>query len=264
MSAAVSPPRSHLLVGRVWHRRLRGVDYAFMHRVWYVAVDLDDLYTVNAESRLLAYEGQRVLRILARDHLSRDGALPLPDAVRAHLRAQGLYRPEWRVTLITYPRVLGYVFNPVSFYLCHDPAGELRHVIAEVNNTHGESQVYDFRPAPQDAAPPGGAVFTSSASKRLYVSPFIGSNAEYHLRVIETGDQLAISIHETEGGAPALDAAVRLRRVPLSDRQLLRLLAADPLVPVKTIALIGWHALRMWMRGQRWERFRPKTRYGRD
>ncbi len=232
-----------------------------MHHVWYVAIDLDELSEIDGTSRVLAHRSRRLLQILDRDHLDGDGTVPLSEAVRAHLTAQGLNQSEWRITLVTYPRVLGYVFNPVSFYLCHDRSGVLHHVIAEVHNTHGEREVYDFPPEPHDH--PSARVFTSTCSKRFYVSPFIGYDAEYRLRVTEKRDQLAISIHETEGGAAALDAVVRLRRVPLRDWQLVRLLAADPLVPMKTIVLIGWHALRMWLRGQRWERFQPRARYGR-
>jgi uncharacterized protein len=253
--------RSHLLAGTVGHRRLRGVDYAFTHRVWYLAVDLDELDEVAGRSWLVAYEGRGLLRILDRDHLGQGTGLPLREAVRSHLEGAGIDASEssgWRITLIAYPRVLGYVFNPVCFYLCHDAAGVLRHVIAEVHNTHGEWEAYDFTPDE-----PGAPVFTSSATKRFYVSPFIGPRAEYRLSVVESETQLAIAIHESEEGASALDAAVRLRRVPLSDGRLLRLLAGDPLVPLKTIVLIAWHALRMWRRGQPWDRFRPRREYAR-
>lgn len=268
--AAASTLRSHLLVGSVGHRRLRGVDYAFTHRVWYVAIDLDEVEAVDRASRLLATEGWAPLRLLDRDHFDRDHPRPLRDVVRAHLRARAPAEADgWRTTLITYPRAFGHVFNPVTFYLSHDAAGTLCHVIAEVHNTHGEREIYDFAPGE-----PGARVFTSSARKQFYVSPFIGAEAEYRLSVVESPDQLAIAIHEVEeltsegeatqatpGRRPALDAAVRLRRVPLSDARLARLLLGDPVVPLKTVALIGWHALRMWLRGQPWDRFRPKGRY---
>jgi DUF1365 family protein len=251
------------------------VDYAFTHRVWYVAVDLDELEAVDGASRLLAIEGWAPLRLLGRDHFDRDQPRPLRAAVRAHLHARAPAEADaWRTTLITYPRAFGHVFNPVSFYLSHDAAGTLCHVIAEVHNTHGEREIYDF-----DPDEPGARVFTASARKRFYVSPFIGSEAEYRLSVVESSDQLAIAIHEVEvageggpagaagtavpmeGRRPALDASVRLRRLPLSDAHLARLVLADPVVPLKTVALIGWHALRMWVQGQPWDRFRPKNRY---
>ncbi|MGE3962418.1 MAG: DUF1365 domain-containing protein [Dehalococcoidia bacterium] len=259
--------RSHLLVGTVGHRRRRVRDYVFMHRVWYLALDLDELAALDATSRVLAVDDSGLMQVLTRDHIGgeacgcREGASgAVAPAVRAHLVALSAEAASWRVTLITYPRVLGYVFNPVSFYLCHRPTEgdgeELVHVIAEVHNTHGECEVYDF-----DPEEPGARVFTSRARKRFYVSPFIGAEAEYRLRVVEAGDQLAIALDETEDGEPVLDAGVRLRRVPFSDATLARLLLTEPAMGVKTIALIGWHAAKLWLRGVPWDRFRPRAEY---
>lgn len=266
------PLRSHLLVGSVGHRRLRIRDYAFTHSVWYAAVDLDELEEVDARSRLLAVDGRGLLQLLTRDHIvgpegdsdglgrdpDRDWSRTLDGEVRRHLDEGGFDAEGWRITLIAYPRVLGTVFNPVSFYLCHDSAGVLRHAIAEVHNTHGEREVYDFTPEDLKAR-----VFTSTARKRFYVSPFIGPDAEYRIRIVEDGDQLAIALYETEAGEAALDAAVRLRRIPLTDTNLARLSARDPLMGLKTIGLIAWHAARLWVRLVPWDRFRPKAEYGR-
>jgi len=241
----------------VGHRRLRVRDYAFTHRVWYVAVDLDEVDSVDAGSRLLAVERGGLLQLLTRDHIGEPGS-GLGAGVRAHLEARGFDASGWRITLIAYPRVFGYVFNPVSFYLCHDADGVLQHAIAEVHNTHGEREVYDF--APEE---PGARVFTSTARKRFYVSPFIGPDAEYRIRVVEHADQLAISLDESEEGTPVLDAGVRLRRLPVTDGNLARLVAGDPVMGLKTVALIGWHAARLWLMGVPWDRFRPKPEYGR-
>lgn len=255
------PLRSHLLVGSVGHRRLRIRDYAFTHRVWYVAADLDELQELDARSRLLSVDRRGMLQLLTRDHIGAPSE-GLARGVRAHLADGGFDAEGWQITLIAYPCVLGTVFNPVSFYLCHDAYGVLRHAIAEVHNTHGECEVYDF--TPEDRTSEGGAarVFTSTARKRFYVSPFIGADAEYRLRIVENGDQLAIALYETEAGAPALDAVVRLTRIPLTDANLARLSARDPLMGLKTIALIAWHAARLWLQRVPWERFRPKPEYG--
>lgn len=251
------PLRSHLLVGLVGHRRLRVRDYAFTHRVWYIALDLDEGAEVDAGSRLLSVTRGGVLQLRTRDHIGRaEGTLA--EGVRAHLVERGFDPGGWRITLIAYPRVLGYVFNPVSFYLCHDADGVLRHAIAEVHNTHGEREVYDF--APEE---PAARVFTSTARKRFYVSPFIGSDARYRIRIVEDGDQLAISLYETEGGAPALEAGLRLTRLPLTDGNLARLSAGDPVMGLKTALLIAWHAARLWVLRVPWDRFRPKAEYGR-
>jgi len=254
--------RSHLLAGTVRHRRARDTDYDFTHHAWYLGVDLDELEAVDDASRVLVRNRRGLLELRDSDHML---GLPrrragLREAVRAHLERQGLEFDGLRVTLVTYPRALGYVFNPVSFYLCHDAVGRLVHVLAEVSNTHGERSVYDFPPeASGDGGTEGAGVYRSSAGKRMYVSPFIDGDARYELRVHERGEALTIAIHEFEGDDLVLYARVQLERRAFSDRALLALAARDPLVPMKTIVLIGWHAFRLWARGVRWRRFRPSV-----
>lgn len=253
-----APLRTHLLAGTVRHRRARHANYEFTHTAWYLALDVDEVGEVLRRSRLLSRRRWRPLRIDDRDHVTMPG-LDLAASVRARLLAAGYPAQAWRLTLIAYPRVFGHVFNPVSFVLAHDADGTLVHVVAEVHNTHGEREVYDFSPE----AP--GPVFRSSAMKRMYVSPFIGAAARYDLAVAEAGDRLSIAIRETEtdgvsgGENETLYAGVTLQARPFGDRELLRLLARDPVVPLKTVVLIGWHAFHLWRRGVRWERFRPRS-----
>lgn len=242
--------RSHLLAGTIRHRRDRHTTYDFTHRVWYLALDLDELSEVDRRLRLLSFNRRNLLELRDADHLER-GHAGLRAAVDARLAAHGLDPARTRVTLITYPRVVGYVFNPVSFYLCHDQAGVLRLVLAEVHNTHGDREVYDFLPVGE-----GGPVFRGTQDKRMYVSPFIAPDATYELLVWEDAERLSISIREAEGGEAALFARLQVRRVPLTNRNMLGLLARDPLVPLKTSALIFWHAVRLWWRGVPWQRYR--------
>ncbi len=241
--------RSHLYAGTIRHRRSRHTTYDFTHHVWYAALDLDELHEVDQRMRLLSFDRRNLLELRDADHLER-GHGGLRAAVSRHLRANDLDPALTRITLIAYPRVLGYVFNPVSFFLCHDLAGMLRLVLAEVHNTHGDREVYAFTPSVE-----GDPVFRGVADKRMYVSPFIALDARYELIVREVGEHLTITIREGEREGATLFAHLDLRRRPLTDGQLLRLLARDPMVPLRTSALIFWHALRLWWRGVPWQRY---------
>jgi len=254
VTAPVRALRSHFLVGTIRHRRARLATYDFTHRVWYLALDLDEQEAVARALPLLSFDRRNLLELRTADHLSGDGR-GLGAAINARLTALGLDPAVMRVTLITYPRVAGYEFNPVSFYLCHDLEHTLRVVLAEVHNTHGDRAVYDFLP---DAG--GGFVFQGEQQKRMYVSPFIGPNARYRLLVREEGDELVLAIREDEGEEVALVARLQVRRVPLTNRALFRLLVADPIVPLKTSVLIFWHALRLWWRGVPWQRYQRSAR----
>ena len=246
--------RSHLLAGTVRHRRARKTDYDFTHHAWYLALDLDEVDAVADRLRLLSHNRWNVLEYRDRDHL--DGPRDhLAASVREHLAQRGIEADGWRLTLIAYPRAFGYIFNPASFILCHDAAGTLRHVIAEVHNTHGERIAYDV------LSERTGPVYSGFADKQFYVSPFIEGNARYHIRVIEQAGRLQLSIHEYEDDELTLFASASLERRSLGDRSLLGVLARDPIVPLKTMGLIFFHVVRLKLRGLRWDRFLPRARY---
>ena len=157
--------RSHLLAGKVRHRRSSPFVYEFEHDVWYFAIDLDEIDEVASRLRLVS-----------------------------------------RILLVTNLRILGHVFNPASFYLCRDASGELRVVIVEVNNTHGERRLYTLWPERR------GDEHEASMAKDFYVSPFIDMDAGYTVRTWDRPKELRIAINETEHGTPVLTASLVLRR----------------------------------------------------
>ncbi|MGZ6294894.1 MAG: DUF1365 domain-containing protein [Candidatus Limnocylindrales bacterium] len=241
---------SYLLEGKVRHRRTRPFRYDLEHDVWYLALDLAELDDVARQSRLVRRNRRGVLTFRDADHLPTP-ATDLPLDLRAHLRTEGVSPEGWSVTLVTTLRVLGYTFNPASFFLCRDEQGTLRVVVVEVHNTFGERHLYTLRSAR------AGGPFEATMDKRFFVSPFIDMTGRYAVHVRDDASGLRIAINERQDGQPLLSTSLVLRRTPLTDRALLRLLLRNPLVTYKTIALIHWHALRLWLRGA------PFLRHGR-
>jgi DUF1365 family protein len=239
--------RSHLLEGRVQHRRVRPFSYALEHDVWYVALDLGELDEVARRVRLLRRNRPGIVEFRDADHLP-EPATDVATEIHAHLRATGVDPDGWRVTLVTNLRVLGHVFNPASFFLCRDELGRLVSVVVEVHNTFGERHLYTLRGAERT---PGGAdgPFVASMAKSFYVSPFIGPDGRYSVHVRDHAGGLRIAINLREDDGPLLSTSLVLRRIPLTDRWLLRMLLRHPLVTHTTVGLIHWHALRLWRRG---------------
>jgi len=234
--------RSHLLEGKVRHRRSTPFVYELEHDVFYLALDTSELDQIG-HMKLLGRNRWRPFTFRDGDHW-KPAAVDIDATVRTHLRDEGFDGVEdWRITLISYPRVLGHEFNPASFFLCRDAAGTLRVVIVEVHNTHSERRLYTLRPEATRAA------HVASMDKDFYVSPFISLDAAYTVRVQDRPDRVRIVIDETEDGQPVLQASVVASRRPLTDRALLRMLLRYPFVTLKTIGMIHWHAFRLWRRG---------------
>lgn len=240
---------SHLLEGTVRHRRARPFVYNLEHDVYYVALDLDELDRVAAALRLVGRNRRNMFEFRDRDHL----APPADDVrrgLREHLRREGHDPAGWSISLVTNLRVLGYVFNPASFYLCRDAAGILRVVVVEVHNTHLERHLYTLVPSD------GSTDFRAAMDKAFYVSPFIEMRGRYSVRVRDEPGRLRISINEEEDGELLLHTSLDLSRRRLTDRALARMLVRHPFVTHKTTAMIHWHALQLWRRGARFHRHR--------
>jgi DUF1365 family protein len=239
--------RSHLLEGKVRHRRAQPFTYGLEHDVWYAALDVDELDALDGRLRLFRRKHQGVTEFRDTDHLPE----PAPDVaagIRALLRSEGEAPDAWRITLVTNLRVLGYVFNPASFFLCRDDAGALRVVVVEVHNTFGGRHLYALRPRPEARARDGGP-FVAAMTKDFFVSPFLSVDGAYAVHVRDGADGLRLAIELRQAGRHVLSTSLVLRRRPLTDRGLLRLLVRYPLVTQRTMGLIHWHALRLWLRG---------------
>jgi DUF1365 family protein len=245
--------RSHLLHGKVRHRRSRPIDYELEHDVFYLALDLEEIEAVDRRLRLFSRGRRNVLTLRDGDHWL-PAATDLRAAVHAHLRGTGHDPEGWRITFIATPRVFGYQFNPASFYLCRDDSGTLRVIVIEVHNTHGERRLYTLQPQRR------GQAWVDAMDKDFYVSPFIDMDAHYTVRVQDDPTTLRIAITETEQGTALLSATLVLRRAPLTDRMLARLLLRVPFATQKTIVAIHLHAWRLWRRGVTFHRHSEVSR----
>ncbi len=239
--------RSHLLEGRVTHLRTRPFTHRLDSDVFYFALDLAELGEVTRRIRLVRRNRPGILSFRDGDHLD-PPARDLQASMRQHLRDQGFDPEGWRLTCVTNLRVFGYEFNPATFYLCRDTAAELRVVVVEVHNTHGERHLYTLQPELR------GSVHVASMDKEFYVSPFIDMAGRYTVRVRDDRASLRIAIDESQDGQPLLYTNLVLRRVRLTDRAVARMLVRHPFVTQKTIAAIHLHAWRLWRRGARFHR----------
>ncbi len=245
---------SALYFGEVMHKRLRPFVHAFRYRVFSLYIDLDELDICDRGLRLFSHNRWNLVSFHDRDHGARDGTALRP-WIDGHLAAAGIELAGGPVRLLCFPRVLGYVFSPLSIWFCHHADGSLRAILYEVRNTFGGKHGYLIPVAPDQAR---GGPLVQSADKRFYVSPFIALASRYAFRLAVPGERLAVAIRQEVAEGGQLIARQTGRRRPLSDANLLRALFAYPLMTAKVIGAIHWQALRLWVKGARIEP-RPAT-----
>jgi DUF1365 family protein len=253
--------RSALYRGSVMHVRLAPVRHRLRYRVFTLLIDLDELPALAQGLRWLSHNRFNLMSLHDRDHGDplTGGARP-GEGLRAWaertLGAAGIAPPRGRIELLCFPRILGYVFNPLSLWLCRDPEERLRAVIYEVHNTFGGRHAYAL---PVAAGQDEGGL-AQRCGKEFYVSPFIPMNAQYSFRLKAPAEAFSLLIRERGEAGEILRATISGRRRALTDGELLRAFAAHPLMTLKVIAAIHWHALRLWRKGARFHRDPAKRR----
>jgi DUF1365 family protein len=239
--------RSSLCTGWVSHRRRGRPAHGFRYSVFMTLLDLDELPALNRGLRLFGHNRPRAVSFRDEDHLDASGK-GVRNALATTIRAQGFQVPDGRVELLTHCRVLGYVFNPVSFFYCYDHDDRLALAVAEVNNTYGDRHCY--------VLPVADAAFESRTKKLMHVSPFSPPHAgSYRFELPPPGPRVEVGIDLTRDGETQLSARLSLERRPLTDAALALALVRYPFMTLKVIGAIHFEALRLWWKGLRfWAR----------
>lgn len=226
-----------LYTAQVVHKRLYPTANAFHYGIYYLALPLP---AAAVPGRIASFHKE--------DVGLRDGSDPTP-WVRGILAEYGLDRETQHITLVTMPRVLGYVFNPVSFYFCMDDKRALRAVLCEVHNTFGEQ--HNYLCANPDHAPITADQWLET-EKVFHVSPFLNRRGDYKFRFDCTAETLGIWIDYYDADQQKqLVTSLTGTFAPLTAQALRRAFWRHPLVAVKAIALIHWQALKLLVRGIR-------------
>ncbi|MFN0123478.1 MAG: DUF1365 domain-containing protein [Blastocatellia bacterium] len=243
---------SRLYECQVMHQRLAPQRYGFVHRVFMFYLDLDELDMLSRRLRWFSRGRFNLYSFRDGDHLH-NGARDVKQSLLPWLAERGVETKGLRLMLLTHVRMLGYVFNPVSFYFCFDAADCPVCVVAEVSNTFGEMKPYFL-----------GAdcwrenAFRLRTDKHFYISPFIDLTAQVDFNLEIPDAELRLRLDDyvagEEGARRLLATSLTGKSLPLTDGMLMRQALCYPLLTLRVIALIHWHALVLWVRGAAWLR----------
>jgi len=224
----------------VMHRRLQPKRHEFVYRMFLFLLDLDELPEIERRVPFFSVNAPN-LYSLSDDDYFQFHSRGLRKNLETFLATQNFTTPVGRVQLLTLPRLLGYTFNPVSIFFCHDAEDRPLVSVIQVGNTFGE-----LKPFLVPCAPCGG--FHLRAPKNYYVSPFSELDLDFDFRFDPPGERLRVLIDDWRGDDRVLVSSLTGAAVPLDSANLARLSIKYPLVTLKVIFLIHWEALRLWLK----------------
>lgn len=234
--------RSQLYTGRVTHQRTRPARNGFRYPVYYLWLDLDEIDALDERLALFSHNRANLVSFWDSDHGARDGS-PLRPWVDALAARADVDLRDGRVMLLTFPRVMGARFYPVSFWYCFGEEGSVLAILAEVQNTYRDRHDYllhnSGEPLDWEARP--------AVAKAFYVSPFVQrEDVEHEFAFSKPGLQLSVRIRDLVEGSHMLTAAIQLSARELTDAALASTVLRHG--PISTVALarIHWQALRLW------------------
>lgn len=240
----MSELRSALYAGKVMHQRLKPRWHRLSYRMFFLLLDLDEIEVLSKRLRLLSHNRFNLFGFVDRDHGDGSGG-SLKAYVERQLDMAGI-ETGGPIRLLSMPRMLGYAFNPLSIYFCHNRKGDPTAILYEVNNTFGERHSYLI---PISEAHEG--TVRQHCDKRLYVSPFMAMGMDYRFRIGLPGDNVAVHITGSDGQGPLIVASFSGKRRALTDAALGRAFLSYPMLTLKVIAGIHWEALLLWAKGVR-------------
>ena len=227
--------------GNVIHRRFKPKEHYFKYSVFSLLIDIDELEIIENKIKIFSYNKFNIISFFDKDHGPRDGT-SLKEWVIKNLKDIGIDNDRIQVKLFCYPRIFGYVFNPLSVFFIYDESSRLIAILYEVKNTFGEQHTYVFKTEDKK-------LIRNDCAKKFYVSPFIEMECHYYFRVLKPSDKISVIIDQKDKDGKLLYASQDGKAAELNEKNLLTSYISHPLMTFKIIAAIHYEALKLWLKG---------------
>tara|TARA_B100000287_G_C20634750_1_gene781223 strand:+ start:634 stop:1410 length:777 start_codon:yes stop_codon:yes gene_type:complete len=231
---------SKIYVGKVIHTRFKPKKHHFKYNVFSLLIDLDEIEEINNNLKIFSYNTFNLISFFDIDHGNRDGT-NIRDWVEENLIKKNIKFQKIRIQILCYPRILGYVFNPLSILYIYNENNELISIFYEVKNTFGEQHTYIFETNNED-------LIKNKCSKKFYVSPFIETNCKYNFSVTKPGNTISVIINQDDQEGKLLFASQDGKIKDLTNKNLIICYLKHPLMSFKIIAAIHYEAFKLWIK----------------
>jgi DUF1365 family protein len=226
----------------VYHERLSPKRHQFSYRLFFLDLDLDEIPRLTKSLLPFSHNRFNLFTFRDSDHLN-SGKADLRANLEHWLEEQGVTLPPGsRIRLVTLPRIMGYIFNPVCFYFISNANGTPLHAVVEVCNTFREVKPWLIK------EPTSATTFRRTVPKHFYVSPFTNLTTQFDFRLKVPGDKIEIHIDDIEDGKTTLVSWIRGTRKPLTNARLFWFTIRYPALTLQVIVKIHWQAFRLWLK----------------
>ena len=232
--------KSCLYVGSVIHKRFKPKEHFFKYKVFSLYLNLDEIDQVQKKIPFFSYNKFNLISFYDKDHGERDGS-SLKLWVKKKLNEVGIANEIKSVNLLCYPRIFGYVFNPLSIFFVFDKYSSLISIMYEVKNTFGEQHTYIFKTKDNN-------LIKNHCDKKFHVSPFMDLNSTYNFKILKPGNKLSVIIDQRDSEGKLLFASQDGEKIELNTKNLLISYLKHPLMTFKVISAIHFEALRLWVK----------------
>lgn len=239
-----------IYIGNVYHKRHQPFEYAFKYRVFTLLIDIDEFEEASKRLKFFSFNRWNIFSLFTKDHGPRDGSHMRP-WIESAAEEKGINLKGGKIFMLAFPRLWGFVFNPISIYYCYDQKGQLACVLYQVKNTFGDQHGYLI------GVEENKETIKQSCDKIFHVSPFIQMRSDYNFVVREPHETLDFAIHQfqtngEETRSKILTATWDGTRYELSDKNILRATLKHPLMTFKVVVGIHWEALWLWLKGAKY------------
>ena len=229
--------------GVVTHKRFKPVKHFLKYKTFSFFIDLDEIEKLDKNNIIFSFNRFNIFSFYNRDHGDRDGK-SLKNWVMDNLIKFKISENINKIKLLCYPRIFGYVFNPLSIFYCYEN-DSLKAIMYEVKNTFNEQHTYVFKVKSNNE-------IYQTCKKKFYVSPFMDMESKYKFELLKPGEKLSVLIKQSDNDGIILTAVQKGVRKEFNMKQLLINFVTYPLMTLKIIGAIHFEALRLWKKGAKY------------
>ena len=244
---------SFIYSGNVVHKRFKPKTHYFKYKVFSLLIDLSEIELIDKKLKIFSFNKFNIISFYNSDHGRRDGS-SLKKWVIDNLKKYNINTNNIQIKLLCYPRIFGYVFNPLSIFYIYDKNEDLISILYEVKNTFGEQHTYVFK------SKKGQNLIQHVCKKKFHVSPFIEMNCIYFFRLLKPSNKISVIIDQNDKEGKILYASQNGIKSELNNSTLIKAYLKHPLMTFKIILAIHFEAFKLWTKGIKYIRKKAKIK----